>query len=339
MSVPARIEAALAAARAARAREDLPAARGLLDDVSPHAEELDLDHPLRHRLAWRRAKVLFDLGDAPGAVALLEPIAHAPFAHYPSGLDACATLAQAVWSQAGYGLPALRGLLEAAHRAHEGAGDPYRALQSLVWRSWDLACAGDLDELQGVLEHFVHLHPDDLAGGPTRHSRATDAATSVPWLQQDLARTALRACTWAREPHLVDAAEDLLETSADDAGLDREREYWFVEPIAMARIRLGRPDPDDYAGAWVTLAPGLKHPRAGYHRALARASTDPGRAPVELPHAAREAVQGDYGPEWEIDPLLELGRITGTVPPEALARIESHRVLVFGQSRPVTSIT
>ena len=235
---------------------------------------LGADHPLTHRLRWRRAKLDHDRGRPAQGLDHLAPLLEGdPFAHHDAGLDACAPLAQALWSTHGYGAPRLRALLAAAHAAHLERGDPYRAYQALVWRSWDLACHGDLAELSDTLERFSQLVPDTLAGGPSRHSRAADAATSVPWLQQDLARTALRAGTWARDPTLVDAAEDLLESSADDAGFERSQEYWFLEPLALARLRLDRPDPDDYRPPGST-----SHPRS-----LIRARRTIGPSPAPTP--------------------------------------------------------
>lgn len=334
MSAAAAVEAALAAARDARASGDLDAARAVLDEAAQLTEPLGPDHALAHTLAWRRSKVAHDQHDARAALDAVTPLLeHGPFEHYPAGLDACARLATQFWAVAGYGSPALRTLLTRAHEAHRTAGDLYRAYQTTVWRSWDLACAGDLEELTRVLEAFSILHPDQLAGGPSRHSRAADSATSVPWLQQDLARTTLRAATWARRSELADAAEDVLETSADDAGFEREQEYWFLEPIALARIRLGRPDPDDYGSAWLALAPRLSHARAGYHRSLARASAEPEDAVSALQHAAREAAHEGYGPEWEIDPLVEVGRLTGNEPTGVQTRIDSHGVHVFRAAR------
>lgn len=330
MSPEEGVEAALVRARAARADGDLERAVEALSAAVPLAATLGPDHALAQRLAWRRSKLAHDRSEAGAALDALVPILEAdPFAHYPAGLDALPRLAEKQWHALGYGSEVLRTLLERAHASHLAVGDRFRALQARVLHAWDLACAGDLDELAEVLEDFSRLHPDDLDGGPTRHARAADAATSVPWLQQDLARTCLRAGTWSRRPDLVEAAEDVLETSADDAGFERETEYWFLEPIALARQRLGRPDPDDYMGAWLALAPRLKHPRAGYHRALARASAEPDRGPSLLAHAAREAQHGDYGPEWEIDPLVEIGRLSGDEPPAARERIESHGVRVF----------
>lgn len=333
MSVPAQIEIALAQAREARARGDLIAAQQLLDGLD--LDDLDPDHPLAAVLAWRRSKLAHDLGDPRTALAILEPLLSAPadpFAHYPRGLNAAGSLARAAWDRLGYGDPTLRLLWRRCSDAWRARGDGYLAHTAEVQLSWDQACAGDLGALSETLGAFAALQPGDLEGGPTRHPRAPDAPGSVPFLQLDLARTALRAGTWAQQPELLERAEDLLEEAAEEVGSQRTRDHWFLEPIALARLRLGRDDPDGYVSAWLALAPSLDHPRAGFHRALARAEAsrdDPHQAAAIFEDAERQARAGGYGPEWEIDPALQRALLLSIPAPTAAARIESHGVHVF----------
>lgn len=334
MTSPAeRIERALSRARDARAAGDLPAARAALDGLD--TDGLDRAHPLHAILAWRRAKLALDLGDAEASLACLAPLLEDPadpFAHYPQGLNAATPLASAAWDQLGYGHPTLRSLWARCSTAWRLRGDRYQEHAVQIQLAWDQACAGDLDRLADALDTFDALLPSELADGPTRHPRAPDAAGSVPYLQLDLARTVLRAGTWARQGWLLDRAEDLLEEAAEELDLQRTRAYWFLEPIALARLRLGRSDPDGYVTAWLALAPELDHPRAGFHRALARAEAsrdDRSTAASIFEDASRQARAGRYGPEWEIDPALQQALLLGVIDPVVVARIESHGVHVF----------
>ena len=331
------IEQSLVEARAARARGHLTDAWTVLGDVWPTAAELGPDHPLTQRLAWRRSKLAHDLGHPVAALEALEPLlaGHAdPFEHYPSGLQACATLATAYWDQVGYGAGVLRRLWLRCSAAWEARGDPYLALHARVQLAWDYACAGDGATLRQELERFADLLPQALDGGPTRHPSAPDAASSVPWLQLDVARTALRAATWSSDTALAERAEDVFEEAAEDAGLQRDAAYWFLEPMALVRLRLGRRDPDRYVEAWWRLAPKLQHPRAVFHRALAQAELDrhAGRdeaAARGFLTASREAQRGRYGPEWVIDPAVEQARIQGEVAPQIREMVRTQGVRVF----------
>ena len=54
----------------------------------------------------------------------------------------------------------------------------------------------------------------------------------------------------------------------------------------------------------------------------------------ELRHATVDARQGAYGAEWEIDPQLEIARLTGAPSPDAHATIERFHVHVFVTGAP-----
>ena len=308
----------------------------MVHGLLPLASQLAHDHPLRQVVPWRAAKLAHDLDDPETALAVLAPLLldeADPFEHYPNGLDACVPLAQRMWRHHGYGRPEVRRLLERCSSSHAARGDRYLHHHLQNHLAWDLACAGDLGALATHLKELWNLQPRDLQDGPTRHPRAPDAATSVPWLQLDAARTALRAGTWAGDAELVELAEDAFEEAADDAGLERSAEYWFLEPIAMARLRLQRPDPDEYVGAWFSAAPKLEHPRAGYHRALTRGfaslATEPHHAANDFDDAVRQAHFGGFGAEWEIDPAVLAAKIRGAYPQSAHSLANSHGVAVF----------
>lgn len=332
---PLHIEHALAEARSARGRGDVAEARAVLDAALPVAATMGPEHSLRQVLAWRASKAAFDLGDTEAALLPLAPLVTSPevdpFEHYPAGLGACVPLTHAAWSTLGYRRPVVRDLLARCRDAHRRREDPYQAWQIELQRAWDLACGGDLVELDQLLEDVGRLTPASLDGAPTRHPRAIDGPTSVPFLQLDLARTALRAATWARDPERADRAEDVMEGAADDAGIERETDYWFLEPMALARRRLQRADPDDYVSMWIRLAPAWSHPRASYHRALARAeaATSVEEGIRALDDAARQAHFQGHGPEWEISPTLEAARRAHRRPDAVASLVESHQVHVF----------
>ncbi len=338
MTPAEQVERALQAARTARAEGALDHAQHVLHEIASAIEALDDDHPLRQIVAWRAAKIAHDRAKPGQALELLAPLLFTdadPFEHYPAGLSACAALTEAAWGQLGYRHPTVRRLWERASQAYEERGDPYLAATARVQLAWDYACGGDLGELAAVVIHFDEMPPRAFEGGPSRHPRAADAMTSLAWLQLDVARTQIRACTWRGTHTHLDAAVDLFETAADDAGLDRATAYWFLEPLALARLRLERPDPDDYVSAWLDLAPTLTHPRAAYHRAIARAmgawvrSDQPERAAATLRDASRLASAGHFGAEWEIDPARHATALDGQPDPAAATRIEQLSVHIF----------
>jgi len=336
VQLEARIEALLVDARTHRSGDDLASATLALREAAELCDALDAEHPLRTKTRWRLAKAHHDAGEADRALGALAPLLDDddPFLGYPQGLDAVHALAVQAWHRIGYDDPRVDRLWERAESGHDAAGDPVRAAQASLQRLWAAACRGE--SLTEALERFATLDPHPFEAGPSRHPRAPDAGGSVPWLQLDAARTALRAATWSRDAELADLAEDLFEDAATEAELDRAREIWFVEPIALVRCRLGRPDPDDYATTWFELAGRIDHPRRAYHHrvALAEAASDPERRTLRYREAAGVAREGDHGPEWVTDALIQAGDRAG-----ARALVERYGLRVFVATLSETSAT
>ncbi|MEO0603894.1 MAG: hypothetical protein AAF211_20830 [Myxococcota bacterium] len=304
------------------------------------SDRLEPDHVLRFKTRWRLAKAHHDQERPSDALTALDPLVEAgdPFAGYPQGLDAVGALAVEAWHRLGYADPRVDRLFVAAEAVHQATGDRVRATQARLQRLWASACRGDGDAVRAELQAFVELDPGSFESGPSRHPRAPDAAGSVAWLQLDAARTALRVATWARDPELADLAEDAFEDAATDADLDREGEIWFLEPIALVRRRLARPDPDDYARTWLDLAGRIDYPRRAYHHRVALAEAargdDPSRLATRYREAADVALEHDHGPEWAIDALVEAAE-----PERARELVERYGVDVFAPTLSDTSAT
>jgi len=331
-----RVEAALSDARDRRASGDAAGAEAALQVAWESAQALEDDHPLRQVAAWRRAKLAHDAGDSARALAALEPVlAHPdPFSHYPRGLDACQPLARSYWDQHGYGAPVLRMLWDRYAARQLADGDRYLHWAGRVQLAWDLAAAGDLVGVRDTLEQVACLAPSSFRAGPTRDPRAHDAPSSVAWLQLDMARTALRAATWAADNELGALAVELMEDGAEEAGLQRDEAFWFLEPIGLYRWRGGLSDPEDYTHAWWAAAPRLTHGRAPLHRALAAAeqtaATDPLGAAAALIAVADLAAERRWGPEWEIDALLRAARLAGPRAEPAWTQRAADRAAAYG---------
>ncbi|MEN0067919.1 MAG: hypothetical protein AAGA48_37665 [Myxococcota bacterium] len=335
------IETLLTDARAARAAADLDRATTALTDAAAHSDALATDHPLRAKTRWRLAKVHHDEARPTQALDALTPLLSDegdPFVGYPQGLDAVGAIAEQVWHRLGYRESRVDVLWRAVERAHEATADRVRATQARLQRLWSTSCRGERDRLSTELEDFSMLDPRAFAEGPSRHPRAPDAVGSVPWLQLDAARTALRAATWSGDAALADLAEDLFEDAATDADLDRDNEIWFLEPIALVRRRWQRPDPDGYAAMWFDLAGRIDYPRRDYHQRVALAEA---ARPAEITtthqryaEAAKVADDGDYGPEWVIDALAQADAVG-----EARSMMVRYGVLAFESTLSDTSTT
>lgn len=338
----ARVEEALTRARTARSQADLTAATAALVHAVGLADPLGTDHPLMVKARWRLAKVHHDQGAPDAALTALGPLFEPddadPFLGYPQGRDAVGPLATLAWHRLGYADPRIDRLWQRVQAAFDEAGDPVRATQARLQRLWSTACRGARGPLTSELDAFATLDVRRFAEGPSRHPRAPDAIGSVPWLQLDAARTALRAATWSRDPDLADRAEDLFEDAATDADLDRSVEIWFLEPIGLIRRRLDRPDPDDYALAWFDLADRIDYPRRAYHHRVALAEAARVGDPATLRHRYAEAADvartEDYGPEWEADARFEAGD-----PEAGRALVERYGVEAFASTLSDTSAT
>ena len=338
MDIEERIESLLAEARTARVQDDLDVVTRALGDAVAVAAELGLDHPLHTKARWRLAKVHHDRHRPAEALTAIEPLLEAedPFAGYPHGVEAVGPMAVQAWHRLGYADRRIDRLWHHAERAHRS--DPVRASQARLQRLWASACRGERETIAAELDAFVRLDHRIFLDGPSRHPRAVDAVTSVPWLQLDAARTALRAAIWCRDPIVAELAEDAFEDAATDADLDRSTEIWFLEPISLVRRRLARPDPDDYASAWFALAGRIDYPRRAYHHRVALAeaarASDPDRSAARYAEAASVAREEDHGPEWVVDALSESGQRA-----EAQEWMDRYGVRAFAATLSETSAT
>jgi len=294
------IEEVLGRARAARARGELATVRRLLAEAQRATDALDEAHPLRSVVAWRRAKAAYDAGESEEILDALAAVLSTadPFAAYPQGLAAVEPIARRCWDELGYGLDAVEALWEAYIGAQQERGDPWLAACGRSQLAWSWACEGRLDELWQLLVEIGGLGPRDFGDGPTRHPRATDAATSVFFAQMDVARSGLRAAVWGRDERLGREADEVYADALAEAGV--EPDYWYVECAARAALCFGWRS--ELPSAWPGAAAALSHERADLHRALAAAEV--GGEWGALRHAVPAADAA--GPEWGTDVRLAL---------------------------------
>ncbi|TNE92302.1 MAG: hypothetical protein EP330_02245 [Deltaproteobacteria bacterium] len=248
-------------------------------------------------VCWRRAKAEHDFGDAHGVLDALTPLLAQPdpFAGSEAALSATETLARQVRDALGYASPVPDALLRRAAEAWRRRDDPVRALWVEVQLAWSLACRGELLELRALLTEAERLRPRDVRQSQSRHARAKDAAESLAWMQLDLARAVLRGATWVGDVDATFSALESLEDAAEDTGLRRLADPWFLENAVAAALLLGEtPDPD-YLAAWPTALATADAPRRALHDALRVALL--GEAPFTP--AAELAAASGLGPEWE----------------------------------------
>jgi len=323
------IETLLVAARGARATASLPQCVQHLREAQAAASPLPDDHRLVAVVAWRRAKAAYDLGLTDEMLGCLERVLSLdhPFADYPQGLKAAEPLARRWWDERGYGHPLVARLWEAFVAAWREGGDPWMAASGEAQLAWDWACAGHLVPLQALLVRRGGQSPREFGNGPSKHPRAPDAPSSLWWAQMDIARIALRAAVWAGDEGLAREAHEVYADALAEAEVDESDDYWFLETAGRAERVFGWRG--ELAERWMAAAPGLSHPRAELHQALATAVVQgwPGAVAEVLPQADAA------GPEWGIDlrVVLHTGGedADGRWLREARALAESRGVGVF----------
>lgn len=191
-----------------------------LDDAWQLASTLEADHPLRHAVAWKRARAHQLAGLSP--LDAIEPLFSTdadPFEHYERAIVGADALARHHQDQVGYGDPRVHRIWTAlaAHqkREHHLLGWAHAVLQL----AWDAACTGDVDALD-------------------RHLLTVERST-VDALNIAVAHTALRAATWRGDSsRALEALEQLEHVLADQPA---------AEAVAEARleafVRFGGPSP------------------------------------------------------------------------------------------------
>lgn len=344
----AQITAALHDAKDARVRQDLGAREAALVQAREGAARLG-DAALLGVACWRLAKLRYDAGEAEGLIDALAPLVQlkveergvwgvkqqvGPFDHYEAGLRALPAIARRHWDHLGYAHPIVEQLWLAYSEAQRQRQDPFLAAWGDVQRSWQLACTGRLDELVALTLTYARLTPARFGPGPHRHPRADDAASSVHWVQVDLARTLLCAATWLHDEPRAWEAMELLEDAAEDAGLERSVDFWFLDAVLRSAGRFARTEiVERYLPAYEAVLASEPIELAPAHRARGQAwlaflrrqrATAQEHASLALDLTRHHRA----GPEWVVETAL-LGAIAA--PPEravalrAVAREEALR--------------
>ncbi len=337
MAAPAnQVETMLARARSARQVGDGPACIEALRAASAVAVERGEPDGMA-LTSWRHAKAIYDFGAPESLMDALGPAlsVEAPFRAYPRGLDAVERVTRHVWDHVGYSDHRVDRLWSAYVAHYRVEGDPYLAAMGEVHAAWAWACRGEVTALSEWLERWSATSPRTLGSGPHRHADAPDTGSSVYWIQMDVARVVLRGATWAGEERLAWTAWQAYEDAVEDAGVQRDEQYWFLEPVCRGALKFGWKRALPYLPAWQRAAAVLAHPRAPLHREVLRAEL--ARARGDLPGAeARfmEAVRlaAGTGPEWLADALTEAERCGADTTDTLQSLIASASVTAFARS-------
>ena len=319
------IKAALGDARRCREQHDERGREAYLEA----AQRLAVEHAHAELLtisSWRLAKARFDASRS-GIDRALEPLlAHqheqrglwgikhrvTPFTHYPTGLAALARLTSAHRDREGYGSAILDHLWTEAIQLHEAQGEHYLAWRGRQVRAWKHACRGELAPLHELWLASQRLKPRDLRESPHRHPSAPDAPSSVFWIQQDLARTYLRALTWGDASGSLERnawqVHEALEEAMEDTRTQRSADVWYLEATLHAAWRFG----------WTTQQPALA---SSLRQMLDQVPSNSHRLRMTalLQHVGGEssnaafAESAEYakteqpGPEWQVLALVGAG--------------------------------
>ncbi|MCO4745598.1 MAG: hypothetical protein KC912_12470 [Proteobacteria bacterium] len=296
------LERVLEASRRARSDGDGPACRRALREAQRIAAEGVAPERVA-QVAWRRAKAEYDFGDARGISEALEPVLDldAPFAGSEAALGACELLVRRMRDQGGYADPLPDELLQRAAAAWRDRADPVRALWIDVQRAWSLACRGELAVLETLTDNADRMRARDVAHSQFRHARAESAALSLAWMQLDLWRAALRGATWTEDDAAIGRALDGIEDAAEDAGLRRLADPWFLEAVVSAQWQLGRADSPGYAPALERCLERVDGARGALHRLLFAGWSSLRSIPTSshFVEAADVAGRAAAGPEWQ----------------------------------------
>jgi hypothetical protein len=346
-----RITSALHEAKDARVRHDQGARETWLEQAWADARTLG-DASLLSATCWRLAKARYDRGAAEGLIEALAPMvqpdiheigewgvkqAVGPFDHYEPGLRALAPLCRRHWDHLGYASEVVDKLWLAYSEAQRKREDPFLAAWGDVQRSWQLACAGRSDELAAMVATYARLSPGRFGTGPHRHPRAEDVPTSIYWVQLDLARTLLHAATWAHDERRTWEAMELVEDAAEDCGLDRHTDFWFLDTMLHAAGRFGRAEVvERYLPAYRNVLEGSSPELPAVHRLrgqawLAFLARQRSTAQERAIQALDQARHHRAGPEWVVECAL-LAAIASdagqSIALRAVAREEAARTSV-----------
>ncbi|MCB9665497.1 MAG: hypothetical protein H6732_15400 [Alphaproteobacteria bacterium] len=334
------VRALLEGARHARADGDDDGRCRVLEEAVAGAVRLG-EPALLQAACWRLAKARHDQGRHDALLDALAPLLAplhersvwgtrrtvGPFDHYAAGLDALVPVVRAHQDALGYRDPRVEQLWTAWEAAQEERPDAVLRAWGRTQRAWAWACTGQLAPLTELVQRHARLHPRDLDGARSRHPRARGAEDSLGWIQLDGARTLLRAATWAGDEALAWQAQELLEDAAEEVGLDRHADGFWLDALLRAAERFGWEVPRTaYGPAYAALAASGGLPGAHALRAAAWLARDRGEDGVPLAAAAAEALAAARaGPEWVVEAWHEAGR-----PDEARRVAEVHGVAWSG---------
>ena len=282
--------------REARSVKDIDGSMALLEQARCQAQEQQPDR--EGQITWLLAKAAWDserIDVLARCVSLLVAMPD-PFAGSKTAREMSEPVARRLYDVLGYADVAADRLLDAAAAAWREDGDRVRAEWIVIQAAWAQACRGQVEELFAEAERLDRLGPHDLDGSPSRHARAEGPRDSVPWIQLDIWRAALRAAVWARHPRRAAEALDGLEDAVEACGLTRESDAFLLENVCTAQLLLHQPSPHDMA-AWGHACASLEGERAVTHRALHAAWSQGDDVQLFL-EAAEYASHSDTGHEW-----------------------------------------
>jgi hypothetical protein len=248
-----RIKHALHAAKDARVAGDTHARHEALERAWTDACALN-DAVLLATACWRLAKARHDTDPAAGLIDALTPLVSqqveergvwgikhdvGPFDHYEAGLRALPLLTRQHWDHHGYGSDIVDRMWRAYIAKQHEREELYLMSWGQVQLCWQLACSGKLDDLSDIVLAFARLSPERFTQGGHQHPRANDIPSSVYWVQLDLSRALLRGATWAHQERRAWEAMELMEDAAEDVGLNRHQDFWFLDAILRSAGRFG----------------------------------------------------------------------------------------------------
>ncbi|MFK7929620.1 MAG: hypothetical protein AB8H79_15600 [Myxococcota bacterium] len=264
------------------------------------------------QVSWRLSKAHYDFGTPEGMLDAVTPLLEAgqPFHGNPGARRALSTIAKRWWDSRGYADDRVAKLWGAWAQSYADDSDPWMQASGETQRARHVACAGNNEELDSIIEHYLTLDPKRFGVGPHRHPSAPDTPSSVWWAQLELLRIGLWHATWSQRADRAIDLLDSLEDAAEAAEIDRASDPWFLDPACRAAIAFGWADVlERYSADWLRALRALDHPRAAFHLALATGSlpsTDPADAIAALQEAIHLADTDKIGAEWRIDARLSL---------------------------------
>ena len=315
----------LAAAKLARADGD-DEGRLLALVKAREAAVASEDGDLVATTCWRLSKARYDLGHNALLFESLGPLIAQDYSvrnafgvpqqqsifdlHEP-GLRALEPLTRRYWDHVGYLDERIEPLWTAWIAAQEAREEPSLAAWGAVQLSWHHAVTGRVDAVFDTMMQFAKASPKRFRQGSHRHARAADPEASLAWVQLDLARTALRAATWACAERRAWQAAEFLEDAAEDTGLDRTRDPWWLDAMCRAAERFQWKDqPPTYGAAYAALGQDARLPLTHQLRVAswqARAGGQSEVASQTALEAARTALAEHAGFEWAVESLHEAG--------------------------------